>query len=446
MNAPNNNTLIANRIFISYAWEDAAVAEWIARKLMCFGYAIWIDKLFLRGGCTWPDDIDDAIKNQSFCMVHLLSRTSLNKENPSKERQLGLSLSKTKKGFLIPLNIDGIAPAELPWQLTDVQYIPFQEWDSGFAKLVEALDAMRCPRKSVDEGVAQAIQTYFPVDAVIKTPERLYSNIFPVVSIPSMLRVFKSDFRIERDILDASDWPVYVLSPSAFVAFVNPTSPLGKYRIRSVETVSITQESISDVPVRNIVKSLLLRTLYAKAHLIGFMDDDKKNLIFPKACDDGRYFKFSTFAGVETKIAPHGYKTIRGQRINYSLSFKPTILFFDNRHHMVISLHVTPSYENGELVEPSRRIAIRKAIVKQWWNKQWYVRCAGIMARISGGEDAFSFGESEETRVVFSSQPYIGESPSSLNDELISKLSKERSVALEDYAEDVESEMGENEE
>ena len=436
----NIDTSIQNRVFISYAWEDAAVAEWVARKLMCFGYAIWIDKLFLKGGCTWPDDIDDAIKNQSFCMVHLLSRTSLNKENPSKERQLGLSLSKTRKGFLIPLNLDGVTPAELPWQLTDVQYIPFQEWDSGFAKLIEALESRGCPKKSVDEGVAQALRTYFPVNAVIAAPEKLYSNIFPVESIPSKLRVFRSDFRIERDIIDASDWPSYDLSASTFVAFVDPTPLLAKYSIRLVEIVPITQESINGVLVRNIVKSLLLRTLYAKAHSIGFKEDDKRNLIFPKAYDEGRYFKFATFAGGETKIGPHGYKTIRGQRINYSLSFKPTILFFDNRHHMVISLHVTPSYVSGELVESSRRIAIRKAIVKQWWNKQWYVRCAGIMARISGGEGTFSFGDSSETRIVFSSQPYIGESPSSLNDELISKLSKERSVSLEDYAEDVECE------
>lgn len=48
----NMDTKSYNRVFISYAWEDAAVAEWVARKLMCFGYAIWIDKLFLKGGCT----------------------------------------------------------------------------------------------------------------------------------------------------------------------------------------------------------------------------------------------------------------------------------------------------------------------------------------------------------------------------------------------------------
>lgn len=438
----NMDTKSYNRVFISYAWEDAAVTEWVARKLMCFGYAIWIDKLFLKGGCTWPDDIDDAIKNKSFCMVHLLSRTSLNKENPSKERQLGLSLSKTRKGFLIPLNVDGIAPTDLPWQLSDIQYIPFQEWDSGFAKLIEALESRGCPRGSVDEGVAQALRTYFPVDAVVDAPEKLYSNIFPVESVPSTLHVFKSDFRVERDIIDASNWPAYSLSASTFVAFVDPAPLLMKYNIRLVETFSVTQETINDVPVHNIVKSLLLRTFYAKAHSIGFKEDDKRNLIFPSSYEDGRYFKFLTFAGAEVKIGPHGYKTIGGQRINYSLSFKPTILFFDNRHHVVMSLHITSSYANGELVEPSRRIAIRKAIVKQWWNKQWYVRCAGIMARLSGGESTFSFGDSDETRIVFSSQPYMGESPSSLNDELISKLSKERSVPLEDHAEDVECKMG----
>ena len=42
-----------DHIFISYAWEDAALAEWLARKLMALGYAVWIDRFKLLGGDVW---------------------------------------------------------------------------------------------------------------------------------------------------------------------------------------------------------------------------------------------------------------------------------------------------------------------------------------------------------------------------------------------------------
>ena len=58
---------------------------------------------------------------------HKNSKHSKNKPNPSKERQMGLTISKTIPGFLIPINLD-LTPEELPFQLTDVQYIMFDDW------------------------------------------------------------------------------------------------------------------------------------------------------------------------------------------------------------------------------------------------------------------------------------------------------------------------------
>src|SRR4051794_10589886 len=37
-------------LFISYAWENIALAEWLARKLMAEGYNIWRDGQQMFGG------------------------------------------------------------------------------------------------------------------------------------------------------------------------------------------------------------------------------------------------------------------------------------------------------------------------------------------------------------------------------------------------------------
>jgi hypothetical protein len=91
------------------------LAEWLTLKLTAAGFRVWCDRFKMLGGERWPEDIDDAIKTQTLRMLHLLSKYSLHKENPSKERQLGLTLSKEhKEDFLIPLNVDGIRPERPP--------------------------------------------------------------------------------------------------------------------------------------------------------------------------------------------------------------------------------------------------------------------------------------------------------------------------------------------
>src|SRR5258705_12055302 len=100
----------ATHLFISYAIEDAALADWLARKLANQGYAVWLDRLKMLGGEPWPQDIDVAIKERTFRMLALLSTHSIKKPNPSKERTLALSISKTREipDFLIPLKVDSV--------------------------------------------------------------------------------------------------------------------------------------------------------------------------------------------------------------------------------------------------------------------------------------------------------------------------------------------------
>lgn len=136
-----------DHLFISYAWEDGALCEWLFRKLTAQGYRVWCDRFKVLGGAVWPTDIDDAIKNRTFRMLALLSRHSIAKPSPSKERQLALTLSKERRTqFIIPLNVDGLPSSELGWQLSDLNYIPFQNWASGLAQLLATLTELRAPR------------------------------------------------------------------------------------------------------------------------------------------------------------------------------------------------------------------------------------------------------------------------------------------------------------
>lgn len=51
-----------DHLFISYATEDSALADWFARRLASLGYAVWYDRFKLLGGEPWPQDIEAAIE------------------------------------------------------------------------------------------------------------------------------------------------------------------------------------------------------------------------------------------------------------------------------------------------------------------------------------------------------------------------------------------------
>jgi hypothetical protein len=46
---------------LSYATEDAALADWLTLKLTAEGYLVWCDRFKMLGGERWPEDIDKAI-------------------------------------------------------------------------------------------------------------------------------------------------------------------------------------------------------------------------------------------------------------------------------------------------------------------------------------------------------------------------------------------------
>ena len=92
---PLNETRV--HLFVSYATEDGQFVDWLCLKLISEGYKVWCDRLKLLGGESYPRDIDDAIKTGTFRFIPGLSKYSLKKPNPIKERTLALNISKERK-------------------------------------------------------------------------------------------------------------------------------------------------------------------------------------------------------------------------------------------------------------------------------------------------------------------------------------------------------------
>ena len=241
-------------------------------------------------------------------------------------------------------------------------------------------------------------------------------------------------------------WPVFLLDRVECVSFWPPPEGLAsKYKITEVCKVPCEMKTLNETPTYNIVKSLLLLTVYEMAKAKGFTLNDKEDLVFPKTSNGSRY-SFRCFGGEKTWFNPHGYSNHNGVHIDYSLSFKPRVTIIDGDFHVIVSLRITTYYANGQQVEPDKRISIRKAIVKSWWNYQWYMKYSGIMAYLSNNSEEIIFGVNEDDKVILSAMPVMGTSPQSLSDEKIRAISKARASKLSqpeiDGIKDGDSEKG----
>jgi hypothetical protein len=120
--SPSSPTAPAEHIFISYAWENRVVADWLTLRLTAAGYRVWCDRFKMLGGERFPAQIDHAIKHQTFRMLGLLSRHSLHKPNPVNERTLALAIARERNiDFYIPLDLEGLTATDLNWMISSIR-------------------------------------------------------------------------------------------------------------------------------------------------------------------------------------------------------------------------------------------------------------------------------------------------------------------------------------
>ena len=213
-------------LFISYATEDCALADWLARKLANQGYAVWLDRLKMLGGEPWPQSIDIAIKERTFRMLALISKDSLRKSNPSKERTLALSITRTREipDFMIPIKVDSV---ELDWLTTDLTYIPFNSgWADGWRQLLNKLESLNAPTTLGARHDLAALSFDAGAGLVADEPEPIISNALLIRKLPRYLSIFglrRASFdHVDKIVND--QWAAFQISESKVAAFGPPPS------------------------------------------------------------------------------------------------------------------------------------------------------------------------------------------------------------------------------
>lgn len=441
-----NENSVRDHLFISYAYEDAALADWLVRRLTAEGYRVWCDRFKLLGGESYPRDIDLAIKNETFRVIALLSRHSIHKPNPLKERTLALNLARVRHDdFVIPLNVDGLRAVDLDWMTSDLTFIPFNEsWAAGLRQLLSKLESLSAPR-SLNDGPRIAAAT-FPERGLIRNKtEVLYSNQLPLLKIPEVIRRFRFARPIERGeaMLVSQFWAFYYVDRQNVLAFQPPSKlPRGLTVTSAGGTAWRYQTQINGIPSINVLLLLLKRSLIVHCISKGLLSAAKDEVYFPTGFSNDGRLHFLGWDDKQTWVQVAGERSIRRlgkppEPYRYHLSLRFSIQHkLSSSYSLQIRLRLHITNTAGEPLPSRSAVARRKAICRSWWNDKWLKRLLAICSHLSNGDGAIEIGIPGDEQVVLSAHPIQIEIPVGINEDALGIDDREPSLEESDIATD----------
>jgi TIR domain len=422
-----------DHLFISYAWENQAFARWLALRLTSEGYKVWIDQFKLLGGESWPRDIDTAIKTRTFRVLGLLSKHSIAKPNPLKERTLALNIAKQPgmQGFLIPLNVDGLSPVELDWLTSDITFIPFTpSWATGLSQLLKLLEREHCP-KSIGDGRAIACMVDSDSEVVQCKPDLLTSNAQRFLQVPTHLTTFIVDSKFDHsDAADAKrDWPFYTIAPHRVVAFHPPGNDLATWlRVDAVRTTEWRKIStVENVNSENVVSALLRASIETRCRLRGLAwSADAKAYYFQGSLSQDVPVRLPS--GVNTRVQHSGQRTYFriGQPkmpYRYRIAAKPSVergLLAEFSLVWRLRFHFTDI--NDVPLPATQRQSRRKHLTRNWFNHHWLVRQLAVMQYLADADGMIRIGPAGSQQVILDCAPLSFVAPKAIDEDKLDQL------------------------
>jgi len=120
-------------VFVSYSRLDGDFAYRLAKSLSDAGHEVWLDTVSIPPGVKWHTAIQNGLKVCE-ALVLIVSPNSVQSQNVEDEWRYFRNAGKT----ILPVQLK---PAEVHFQLIDIQYVDFfqQDYDRALGKLLAAL-------------------------------------------------------------------------------------------------------------------------------------------------------------------------------------------------------------------------------------------------------------------------------------------------------------------
>ena len=427
-----------DHLFISSVGEDRVLADWLTKKLTAEGYFVWCEQFKLLGGETYPDDVDDAIKNRTFRFLGLYSRESLRDPEVIRQRSLALNIANERQqDFVIPLNVDGVSDSQLDQVTKALKFITFQDnWAAGLKQLLEKLQSINCPQL-LPQGKQIAAEAFLEKDVLSEETETLFSNCLRIHQIPEVIHRFKAQQVIPEERLEElkDEWSYREVNQDTFLSFHEPpASIIREYRmIKKGGALWTEVERIDGIWSPNLVSELSRKALIVKCYQKGLQYCSENELLyFPPDLVENNRLNFTRPDGSKTYVNARGKRTYPpGREYLYSLapSFYVSQDLFDD-FTALIRIRVRISDTDGKAFTDKRMIdSRRKHLCKNWWNNHWLNRILAVSQFLADGEK-ITIGEQQDEQIIVDTIPLHVNAPIGINESVLDKLSYKRSELL----------------
>lgn len=425
-----------DHLFVSYATEDAALAEWLTLKLTGAGYRVWCDRVKLLGGESYPRNIDAAIEMRSFRMLALTSRSSKSKDNPVKERTKALALGRQRnEDFLIPLRVDDISAAELDWMTSDLTWIDFSHnWADGYRQLLKRLESLAAPR-TMPNGAGAVARWYDRPDVIRNEAERLHSNLLRL-EIPTALR--RLHMQNALALKPPDQWPLRWQGTDTVWAFELPEIELAAETVTVSDLAWNPQPGEISIRLSDVVAELARKHAFRACVERGLkLTPDGQSVYFPSGMFERDRLTYASYTGKSNWVQVAGVRSFRTsaevQKSMYhlALGLRPNLWQWpEPMMELQLRLHLTD--EQGDPLDDKVAFRRRKKIVHFWFNHQWLARLQAVVSWLSGGAESIDLGILGPIGLRLGGALATVDASSRLDESLISEAPTEEPEELED--------------
>ncbi|MDI6694741.1 MAG: TIR domain-containing protein [Anaerolineales bacterium] len=429
-----------DHVFISSAPEDSVLAGWLAKRLVAEGYLVWYERLNLLGGEIYPESVNEAIRDHTFCVIALYSRASLVNPEVARQRALALSIGGDRNcDFFIPIDVDGVNLSQVDRVTSSLVFISFSNnWASGLQQLLRKLDSSGCP-KPLYHGKTIVARSLVGKDVLSNQTETLLSNCLQVESLPQVIHRFKAAREVPGDLERIRfEWAYRQVDPVTFLSFHQPPShvleknnlqPMGYEFWQNIE-------SIDGILARNLVSELIRKSLIVKCHQRGLRFCADTGLhYFPWGLLNRGRFEFVRPNGSRSHINVTGqrkfWRPSGAQQYRYYLAPVFSVaqdLFGDFTVLVHIRIRLTDS--SGQVLPKRTAISRRKHLCKGWWNKEWLDRLLAVCQYLAD-DDKILIGDRQDEQIIIRATPVSLSAPLGINEVALDRLSFDRSTLTE---------------
>jgi hypothetical protein len=441
-----------DHLFLSFAPQDYALAEWLTRRLMAEGYRVWCERFQALGGENYPENVDDAIKLRTFRVIALYSRASLKEPEVMRQRNLALSIARDRAtDFLIPIDVDTVPATLLDRVTSSLVFILFRDsWATGLRQLLKKLESASCPRPLAD-GKLIAAETFMEKDVLTDRVELVVTNCLKVQRIPDSVHAFTAQMPIDDAEWEGLRlrWASRKISPTQYLSFHQPSqAAIDRHQFKPSGDFTWRDEAtIQGIAVTDLISELIRRSLETKCIERGLYYCRQSGLrYFPPGLVKNNRLPYILPTGVRNSVGTGGQRKYWRQSGSsyYKYSLSPGFRVVQNLHDqfiVLVRLTIRLTDSSGNLFPKRTAVSRRKHLCKDWWNDDWLTRVVAVCQYLADG-DEISIGNRPGEQVIISAAPLTMTAPVSINEAALGQLKEtraeffERMAGDDDWAED----------